>query len=329
MVESPVPATASTPQVIEFARTSWQSYLIAGLLRCTLRPLAAVWPCGPRGARALDRVLDAGASVALLVHGRAMRDTARRLDVAGVPVLRVRAATVTAPERTILHFHGGGFVFGTAKLYREFALRLSAAADAEVLLFDYRHPPFTDVDTMIADCLTVYRWAATGYAPGRLAVSGDSAGSNLMFATVAGARSAGLPLPTAVAAQSGWLDMELPRRRWARQDPLFSVPFARRAARRVRAGGPIPPVLCPLRIDPAGLPPVLLQLGRDEPIRAANEAMADHLAAAGVPVRLELWAFQAHVFQLFGEVLPEGRAAIAAIAAFLDETSGSARPRSA
>jgi acetyl esterase/lipase len=77
------------------------------------------------------------------------------------------------------------------------------------------------------------------------------------------------------------------------------------------------PAVSPVRADLAGLPPVLLTAGSTELLYCDSELMAHRLAEAGVPVTLQVWDRQLHVFQMFGPYLPESRAAIGALGAFV------------
>lgn len=299
---------------------------MAGLTRAALRPVADRWPHTPRGLATVDRIAARAGRAAGRLHGRRTREHFRTTTIAGIPALIVRAPAIEAPERTVLHFHGGGFVFGNPDMYRDFALRLSVAARAEVVLFDYRHPPHADVDHMSADCLNVYRWALEHTAPQRLVTSGDSAGGNLMFGTLATARDAGLAMPSAALAQSAWLDLTHRHPRRAPIDAFFSLRFAGRSVRLLRTEEQLPAQVRPLELDLRGLPPVLLQVGAEEPLREANMQMANRLGAQGVSAELQLWRRQVHVFQAFAAMLPEARAAFAETTVFLNNLAGASAP---
>lgn len=63
-----------------------------------------------------------------------------KVDADGVPCLWA-SMPGTSAERTILYLHGGAYLLGSANGYRGFAAALSRAADARVLLVDYRLAP--------------------------------------------------------------------------------------------------------------------------------------------------------------------------------------------
>jgi acetyl esterase/lipase len=118
---------------------------------------AATWPVDMLPARpAVFAVIDTLVSTPALWTNH--RVSVELLDIAGVPAELVRARTVSAPGRTVLHLHGGGFVFGGPGSHRALAESLSVTCRAEVLLPGFRQPPRASVTEMVADCLAVYRW---------------------------------------------------------------------------------------------------------------------------------------------------------------------------
>jgi acetyl esterase/lipase len=165
-----------------------------------------------------------------------------------------------------------------------------------------------------------------GAAPRRTAIMGDSAGGGLALAMLLRLRDEGLPLPAAAVALSPWTDLALTGdsiRSNAAADPLLKSERTASFARHYLAGAdPRHPYASPLYGDPAGLPPILIQVGSDEILRDDSVRMADKLRAAGSPVELEIWPRMPHVWQLFARVLPEGRRAIARIGAFVQREMG-------
>jgi acetyl esterase/lipase len=57
-------------------------------------------------------------------------------------------------------------------------------------------------------------------------------------------------------------------------------------------------------------------------LRDDGVKMAQKMKAAGVPVTLEVWPKVFHVWQVMADMLPEGRASIDKIAAFMREHLG-------
>jgi acetyl esterase/lipase len=80
---------------------------------------------------------------------------------------------------------------------------------------------------------------------------------------------------------------------------------------------PRDPLASPIHADLSGLPPLLIQVGDRETVLDDARVLADRARAAGVSVALEVEEGMIHVFQLYAAELPEARAAIGRIGAFL------------
>ena len=72
---------------------------------------------------------------ALTLVPRGTSVTASMLD--GVPA-EVVTAPAARPGRTVVHFHGGGYCLGSARMMRTWAARLSAQAGCRVVVPEYR-----------------------------------------------------------------------------------------------------------------------------------------------------------------------------------------------
>src|SRR4029077_13789738 len=110
---------------------------------------------------------------------------------------------------TILFLHGGGFVFGSIRMYADLAARLAAAAQGRVVLPDYRLAPEHQFPTAHEDVMRVYEHLLQyGTSSANLALVGDSAGGALVMATAIDVRERGLPLPAAIGLVSPWVDLD-------------------------------------------------------------------------------------------------------------------------
>ncbi len=76
------------------------------------------------------------------------------------------------------------------------------------------------------------------------------------------------------------------------------------------------PLLSPLMADPTGLPPLLIQAATGDPIAPDARELADRAEQHGVPVELELYPVDTHIFQLFWSFLPEAQEAMTKIGEF-------------
>lgn len=75
----------------------------------------------------------------------------------------------------------------------------------------------------------------------------------------------------------------------------------------------------PLFGDYAGLPPITIHVGSEEILRDDAQRVAICATEAGVRVTLKEWPQAPHVFPIFADLVPEGRAAIEEIAQWIDQ----------
>jgi phosphinothricin tripeptide acetyl hydrolase len=244
------------------------------------------------------------------------------VDAGGVPA-EWTVAEGARDDVAIVYFHGGGYVMGSLDTHRGHCARISRAARARVLSVDYRLGPEHPHPAAVEDAVAAVRFArASGFAPARTAVAGDSAGGGLTLATLVALRDAGDPLPAAGLCISPWTDLALAGDSIATkadEDPMVRAADLQRMADAYLAGRDAKtPLASPLYADLAGLPPLLLQVGSaeillDDAVRAAERARS-----AGVEATLRVWPEMIHVWHAFADLLPEGREAVDELAAFFE-----------
>jgi len=224
-------------------------------------------------------------------------------------------------SRLIIFYHGGGYLFGSARTHRVIASNLARAAGCAVLVPDYRLAPENPAPAAHDDAFAVYQWALKqGYAPGKVALSGDSVGGNLALATAVCAKEAGLPRPAALALASPWLDLtrEGASHQGAADDPvvstelldLFTLSYLGKSDRKS-------PKVTPFYADFAGLPPTLVHVGTRERLRDDSVTVVKRMKAAGVAADLKIFDGMCHDWQLYAPMLDEGMASIEEYAAFI------------
>ncbi|GAB3655845.1 alpha/beta hydrolase fold domain-containing protein [Actinocorallia lasiicapitis] len=286
------------------------SRYVSRTLRTVVRPTFERLPFSPRGfavAALGDRLLAAPP----------LRGT--RVEPVGFPDFTAEwvAAPGSAPDRTVLYFHGGGFVAFGLRSHRRLTSRISAACGAPVLSVAYRMLPAVDLAASVQDCVEAYRWLLEGgRSPAHVVFAGDSAGGTLTYLAALQAVAEGLPAPAALVALSPWLDFDCgakARHPAALADPFIPVSALARLAPLV-CGDRDPAALSPLRADLSVLPPSLLLVGGAEVLLLDAQEMAGRLDDRHV---LQIWDGQPHVFPVFADLLPEGRAAIEEIGAFV------------
>ncbi|MFK4102497.1 alpha/beta hydrolase [Streptomyces sp. NPDC019531] len=241
--------------------------------------------------------------------------------VGGVP-----GFLLTPPEADGDHvglwLHGGGYVFGSQRSHGSMVGEAARAAGIPFLHPQYRRAPEHAYPAALEDALSVYAGLlAEGRAPESVVVAGDSAGGGLVLALLLAARDRGLPMPGAAACVSPWTDLAGTGETFASKeaiDPLITRSVVADVQKAYLAGtAPETPYASPHYGDPYGFPPVLIQVGEREMLHSDAERFAAKLAAAGVPVRLEVWPGMVHVWHLHHTRLAKAREALARLGAFL------------
>ncbi len=96
----------------------------------------------------------------------------------GVPV---RIYSAGQPTRTVIYFHGGGFVVGGLESHDDVCAELCAQTGYRVVAVDYRLCPEHVHPAQFDDCWSAANWAASEFGD-PLILAGDSAGGNLAAA---------------------------------------------------------------------------------------------------------------------------------------------------
>lgn len=244
------------------------------------------------------------------------------ITLGGVPALECRHGGDTS-KGTLLYFHGGGYIAGTANGYRGLPTALAAATGLAAVAIDYRLAPEAPFPAAVEDGVAAYAsLIASGVAAEKIVLAGDSAGGGLVMSTLLKLRDSGHPLPAAAVLLSPWVDLACTGTSFdskAALDPSLSPAGLRAsAAHYLGTVDARDPLASPLYADLSGLPPLLIQVGSSEILLDDAVRLAGAAGAAGTSVKLEIWADMIHVWQSFAFMLPEGAAAIADAAAFIN-----------
>jgi epsilon-lactone hydrolase len=245
----------------------------------------------------------------------------RPVDAGGVAAEWVIPPGASAP-RTILYLHGGGYLVGAPRDYREMVSHIARAAQAQALTIDYRLAPENPHPAAVEDAAAAYRWLLdNGVEPGRIVLAGDSAGGGLTVATLVSLRRQGDRLPAAGVCICPWVDLEITGKSMdanAEADPLVKREVVTNmAAAYLQGQDPRTPLASPLHAELKGLPPLLIQAGTSEALLDDASRLAERAKSAGVAVTYEPWPDMIHVWQWFGSFLPEARQAIDRIGEFI------------
>lgn len=225
-------------------------------------------------------------------------------------------------DAVILYLHGGGYVAGSPATHEALMARISRLTGLEVACPDYRLAPEHPAPAAFEDAVAAHATLiARGHAPGRIVLGGDSAGGGLALALLADLCRRGLA-PAGAFAFSPWTDLAMGSesiRRNARADPIFPARRMPEAVAMVRGAlDPHDPRLSPLHADFPEVPPVMIQVGPEEILCDDSRRMAEVLRQAGGRVVLEEWPLCPHVWQIMDGLVPEARAALLRVAAFVE-----------
>jgi acetyl esterase/lipase len=244
-----------------------------------------------------------------------------KFELEGQPAAWIRPPGAVG-DRVLIHFHGGGYVTGSIDGHRMLGVPLAQALKMDLLLPEYRLAPEHPFPAALQDALQAYRWLlAQGHAPGRILLSGDSAGGGLALAMLVALREAGEPLPAAAVLMSPWVDLTNSGRSHAtraKADAVLRTEGLREWALCYAGESKLDdPRVSPLHADLHGLPPLLIQVGSEEILLDDARRLAEKAAAQGVAVTLRVWEGMWHVWQLLGDFVPETRAAFKEIDDFI------------
>lgn len=294
-------------------RASWQSRALLGVLRL----YALRRRDGVMSYRGVRRTLERA--------GERLRPAADvrwvAVDIEGVPGEWVQTPGAWS-ERVVLYLHGGGFVGGSARGHRSLTGEVSRAAQARVLAIDYRLAPEHPFPAAVDDAVIAYTWLlGQGFAPGKIAVAGDSAGGGLTISLLLALRERGLPAPSCGVCLSPWVDLEgagASIRSHAHLDPMLMPRGIEVMARHYvgEAGDLRHPMASPIHAVLSKLPPLLVQVGALEVLLDDSVRLVDRVRAAGGRAELEVWPHMVHVWQFF-RFLPEARRALDRVGAFI------------
>jgi acetyl esterase/lipase len=244
------------------------------------------------------------------------------IDIAGMPASRI-TPDGAPDDRVILYLHGGGYCIGSKNSHGPLVANLAKASGVTAFLPEYRLAPEAPYPAAVDDAAAAYAWVLDqGYAPGRIAIAGESAGGGLTGALLVRLRDEGRPLPSSGTLISPWCDLQalgdLTEEQldidFLRPEDLelFATSYAPDAARRGE------PQCSPGTADLSGLPPLHFEIGEHEILCGQGTRMASRAKDAGVDVTLEVEPGMFHAWPLFAGALPEADEAIARIAAFVN-----------
>lgn len=242
---------------------------------------------------------------------------------ADIPI-RIYSPTVNSARRTLVYFHGGGWVIGSIETHDGLCRMIANAAGCTVVSVEYRLAPEHKFPAATEDAYAAVAWAAKhaealGAAPGRLAVGGDSAGGNLAAVACLMARDRGGPPIDLQLLLYPITDHDLDTQSYQTYADRFLLTRDAMAwfwGHYLADGADKNhPYISPLRAaNLAGLPRALVITAECDPLCDEGDAYARRLAAANVPVTHAQYPGMIHGFVRRAALLKQGRKALEQIA---------------
>jgi len=219
--------------------------------------------------------------------------------------LKARLYRMAGRKRTILFFHGGGWMVGSIETHDGPVRALANAARANVLSVEYRKAPEAPFPAAFEDTEAALLWLqengkARGLDADRLILAGDSAGASLCASLAIRARDLGVGLTGQVLVYpaTDLSGMTTSRAEFASGFSLHQSTMIWFAENYLSGGTPpADPRVSPLLAsDLTGLAPALLITADHDPLRDEGRAYAQRLIAAGNDVCYEEWQGTIHGF---------------------------------
>lgn len=241
------------------------------------------------------------------------------VDADGVPC-RIYVPAESA-RGTVVHLHGGGFVFNDVEVHDASVRRLANRVGRAVVSVDYRLAPEHPFPAAPDDVDTVLSWiegeGAVHGLEGPLFGHGDSAGANL--ALVAALRHPGLF--DALALIYPFLDPTAAFDSHATEQEGFDPQEVAWYWAQYTGGDTSlhdHPDVAPLRSERLGtLPPTLVTTAEHDPLCGEGEHLARLIAQAGVEVVASRSLGQLHGFWRHADVFPAAEPLMGQVVSFL------------
>jgi acetyl esterase len=225
------------------------------------------------------------------------------IDTAHGPVL-TRLFDVPDASATIIHFHGGGWTFGSVYEQDAMLAALAAGASATCVSIDYPLAPESALPATLGAATAALAAAIERHSARPVFVLGESAGAHVAIQAVlrlrqnvdAYARISGIALTYGIydlsmtPSQRAWGNDFLGLSTdWLEWFYTLALPGIDREARR-------DPSISPLYAELAGLPPALITVGALDPLLDDSLFLAARLRAAGCEAVLRVYPEAPHGF---------------------------------
>jgi len=252
----------------------------------------------------------------------ALKVTVNEMQLDGVGVVETTPPDYRDDGTVIVHLHGGGFYLDSARSSVGMDARLALVTGRRFISVDYTVAPKGNWRIVTDQVVAVYKaLLEQGYKPKSIGMLGDSAGGNIVSASVLKLRDEGLPIPGALVLFSPCVDFNQAgdtNRTLRAADPAIDeidiVPGLEAYAPRTDWNNPyVSPIFGDFK---KGFPPTLIQAGTKEVLLSDSVRLYQAIKTSGGAAELDLYEGMAHVFQAYMTGTPEQKAAFAEVKRF-------------
>lgn len=230
-------------------------------------------------------------------------------------------------KQSIIYLHGGGFVMGSTKSYRQHLKRISKLCSAKVYAVDYSLAPEALYPKALDEIQHVWESLVSdeGVDPQTVTFMGDSAGANLAVVSALRFRDSNINLPASLVLLSPFLDLTLSGKSHetnAKIDPMlnrqkvefFADAYAGAADKN---GSYVSPIFASLK----DLPPMLVHASNDEILLSDARTIVENAQRDGTDATLYIGEGMWHGWHLFAAYVPEAKRAMRQVTQFVTRHS--------
>jgi acetyl esterase/lipase len=225
-------------------------------------------------------------------------------------------------KKFVLYLHGGGGALCSSKTHRVVTHGIAVAADAVLVVPNYRRVPEHCLTHALEDSVAVYTYLIEelGIDAKNVSIAGDSAGGALAVLALCKIRDKGLPIPASGLLLSPWCDVTAVPATSAPVDYITREALEFMQSMLVSEGKDLT-LVNPSAQLLENLPPLLIQYGDSELLAEQIRVFAKQCQNADIQVELMEYHEMVHIPHFFSFLSREGHRAVLDLAQFL--TTGS------